>query len=120
MKHCLIDNDIMESKMYGITEQIRTNEEFDNPAKVRGMDGWMDGKKTRLGEGVGEATRSHNLHSGGAGKWFLESGPQLSSPAIMKINTKYFILWLCYVLWSIYGCNAETSWFCAQLHFGNM
>jgi hypothetical protein len=80
----------------------------------------MDGKKTRLGDDVGEATRSHNLHSGGAGKWFLVSGPQLSSPAIMKINTNYFILWLCYVLWLIYGCNAESSWFCAQLHLANM
>jgi hypothetical protein len=86
----------------------------------------MDGKKTRLalGEGVGEATRSHNLHSGGAGKWFLVSGPQLSGPALTEINTKYFTLWLFYVgtlfgLW-MGRCNTETAWFCAELHLGDM
>lgn len=45
--------------------------------------GWMDGKQTSR-EGVGEATGSHNLHSGGAGKWFLVSGPQLSRPAVKE------------------------------------
>jgi hypothetical protein len=63
----------------------------------------MDGKETRLGEGVGEATRSHSLHSGGAGKWFLVSGPQLSSLA--NHANKYQLLYSMAVL-----CTLVDLW----------
>jgi hypothetical protein len=74
------------------------DEEFDNPAKVREMDASCMERRQDSERASGKQ-QGRISHTGGAGKWFLVSGPQASTPlhSTHVINTRYFILWLCYV-----------------------